>query len=83
MERLTHEKLGNSYALKNPAENEIGAFKNYNTFSAYLIAVNKLGAYEDTGLSPEDVEQMKHEYFDAVVEVERLRKELEGTDELM
>ena len=77
MERLTHEKLGNSYGLKNPAA------KNYNTFYAYLIAVNKLGAYEDTGLSPEDVEQMKHEYFDAVVEVERLRKELEGADELM
>ena len=83
MERLTHEKLGNSYGLKNPAANEVGAFKDYNTFYAYLIAVNKLGAYEDTGLSPEEVEKMLHEYFDLVVEVDRLRKELEGTDELM
>lgn len=78
MERLTHEKLGNSYCLKNPDANKVGAFKDYNTFYAYLIAVNKLGAYEDTGLSPEEVERMKHEYFDLVVEVDRLRKEKQG-----
>lgn len=39
--------------------------------------IQRLGKYEDTGLSPEEVERMEHEYFDLVVEVEKLRKELE------
>lgn len=55
----------------------------YTADCTYKTLCGKLGAYEDTGLSPEEVEQMKHEYFDLVVEVDRLRKELEGTDELM
>lgn len=61
MERLTHEKLGSSYCLKNDKANVVGAFKDYDTFYAYLVAINRLGEYEDTGLKPKEIRQLKME----------------------
>lgn len=66
MERLTNEKLGNSYGLRNTQANVVGAFKDYETFYEYLIAINRLGEYEDTGLSPDGVVELKEKYNKAI-----------------
>ena len=47
MERLTREKLGSSYPLKNPASAKIGLFTDYDGFFAFFEAVNRLGEIED------------------------------------
>lgn len=52
MERLTY-KLGGQYGLENKASAKAGLFTDYDGFYAYLVAVNKLGEYEDTGITPE------------------------------
>lgn len=46
MERLTY-KLGNHYGLNDEASSKVGLFTDYDGFYAYLVAVNKLGRYED------------------------------------
>lgn len=50
----------------------------YTADCTYKTLCGKLGAYEDAGLSPEEVERMKQAYFEAVVELDKLKKELEG-----
>lgn len=60
MERLTF-KLGNSYGLEDKASSKVGLFTDYDGFYAYLVSTNRLGAYEDTGLTPEEIEQLKDE----------------------
>lgn len=54
MERLTF-KLGNSYGLEDKASSKVGLFTDYDGFYAYLVSTNRLGAYEDTGLTPEEI----------------------------
>lgn len=61
MERLTHKKFGSSYGLRNEKANVVGVFKDYDTFYAYLIAINRLGEYEDTGLDPKEIRKLKIE----------------------
>lgn len=84
MERLTNRnQYGRAY-FKQCFEEPCCGYGCKDADCLYIDRVcEQLAAYEDTGLSPEEVERMKHEYFDFVVEVERLRKELDGTDELM
>ena len=58
MERLTF-KLGNSYGLEDKASSKVGLFTDYDGFYAYLVSTNRLGAYEDTGLTPDEVIEYK------------------------
>ena len=60
MERLTF-KLGNSYGLEDKASSKVGLFTDYDGFYAYLVSTNRLGAYEDTGLTPEEIMVMQKE----------------------
>ena len=60
MERLTF-KLGDSnpsYGLADKASAKPGLFTDYDGFFAHLLATHRLGQYEDTGLTPEDVAEM-------------------------
>lgn len=69
MERLTEEKqLGPWASLKDHAEAIPGAFANYDCLMAHMTAVTRLKAYEDTGLTPEEID-MDHE---AAEELRRL-----------
>lgn len=69
MERLTEEKqLGPWASLKDHAEAIPGAFANYDCLIAHMTAVTRLKAYEDTGLTPSEVD-MDHE---AAEELRRL-----------
>ena len=69
MERLTEEKqLGPWASLKDHAEAIPGAFANYDCLMAHMTAVTRLKAYEDTGLTPSEVD-MDHE---AAEELRRL-----------
>lgn len=47
MERLTGQKIGQSYPLKDKASSKVGLFTDYDGFYAYFEAVNRLGAIED------------------------------------
>ena len=60
MERLTF-KLGNSYGLEDKASSKVGLFTDYDGFYAYLVSTNRLGAYEDTGLTPEEIISIQKE----------------------
>lgn len=78
MDRLTY-KLGNDYGLHDKATVKIGLFKDYDVFFAYKKAVDKLGAYEDTGLTPEQIPEMSQMFRDKCEEVNRLEnKTCEG-----
>ena len=56
MERLTEEKqIGPWASLKDKAEAIPGAFANYDCLMAHMTAVTRLKAYEDTGLTPEEI----------------------------
>ncbi len=57
MERLTY-KLGEHYGLSEKASARPRLFTDYDGFFAYLTAVNKLGKYEDTGFTPEEVQNL-------------------------
>jgi len=57
MERLTF-KLGEqnpSYGLVDKASAKPGLFTDYDGFYAHLLANHRLGQYEDTGLTPEEI----------------------------
>ena len=69
MERLTY-KLGNHYGLNDKASSKVGLFTNYDGFYAYLVAVDKLGRYEDLAyqdglVSVETYQQSLIRYIDA------------------
>lgn len=62
MERLTEEHKFCVFAsLKDKKLAQVGAFKDYETFYAVMIAMNKLYEYENTGLEPKEVEKLKHD----------------------
>ena len=59
MERLTKETIGCfKYDLKNH-KHEVGEFATYDAFFNYSMAVKRLGEYEDTGLEPEEIIELK------------------------
>lgn len=59
LERITKKALGCfEYDLKD-YKHKIGEFNDYDTFFDYHMAVKRLGEYEDTGLSPEDIDKLK------------------------
>lgn len=58
MERLTEKSLGCfQYSLKDH-EAKTGEFAHYDTFFDYNMAVKRLGEYEDTGLTPEEIKSL-------------------------
>ena len=60
MDRLTY-KLGEqnpSYGLVDKASAKPGLFTDYDGFYAHLLATHRLGAYEDTGLTPAEVAEL-------------------------
>ena len=64
MERLTEEKqIGPWASLKDKAEAIPGAFANYDCLMAHMTAVTRLKAYEDTGLTPDEIRAMQEEHF--------------------
>ena len=57
MERLTY-RLGEqnpTYGIVDKASDKIGLFTGYDGFYAHLVAIHRLGQYEDTGKTPEQV----------------------------
>lgn len=63
MERLTY-RLGEqnpSYGLVDKASAKPGLFTDYDGFYAHLQASHRLGQYEDTGLTPEEISAMQAE----------------------
>lgn len=57
MERLTEEmQIGPFASLKDKAESVPGAFNTYDCFYAHAVAVTRLKQYEDTGLTPEEIQ---------------------------
>lgn len=65
MERLTEEKqIGPWASLKDKAEAIPGAFANYDCLMAHMTAVTRLKAYEDTGLTPEEVSTLVKDWSD-------------------
>lgn len=59
MDRLTEPTVGCFlYQLKDHKAVP-GEFGTYEAFFDYSMAVRKLGQYEDTGLTPEEVTEMK------------------------
>lgn len=61
MERLTKPTIGCfKYGLSN-FEHKPKEFADYDAFYAYNMAVKRLGEYEDTGLTPEEIENLKIE----------------------
>src|SRR5574344_1489848 len=62
MDRLTEEtQLGPFASLKDKAEAKPGAFHDYDCLYAHMVAVTQLKAYEDTGLSPADIADLRNE----------------------
>ena len=58
MDRLTEKTVGCfQYALKDHKA-EVGEFGTYEAFFDYSVAVKKLGEYEDTGLTPNDIKRL-------------------------
>ena len=57
MDRLTFclGKTNRTYGLKDKASAKVGLFTDYDGFIAHLQATNRLGQYEDTGLTPEEI----------------------------
>lgn len=61
MERLTKPTIGCfKYGLSN-FEHKPKEFADYDAFYAYNMAVKRLGEYEETGLTPEEIEDLKIE----------------------
>ena len=59
MERLTErDEYGNYDIIKCPSENFVGDL-NFNELNAVTEALNKLGKYENTNLSPAEIERLK------------------------
>lgn len=59
--RLTEKTIGCfKYDLAN-FEHKVRDFADYDAFFAYNMAVKKLGEYEDTGLSPEEIFNLQAE----------------------
>lgn len=58
MERLTESALGCFKFMLKDFKSEVGDFGRYDAFFAYCQAVSKLGEYEDTGLTPEEVAEL-------------------------
>ena len=66
MKRMTEEKqIGPWASLKDKAEAIPGAFANYDCLMAHMTAVTRLKAYEDTELTPEEID-MDHEAAEAL-----------------
>ena len=60
MERLTKPTIGCfKYGLSN-FEHKPKEFADYDAFYAYNMAVKRLGEYEDTGLTPGEIDGFKH-----------------------
>lgn len=59
MERLTENKIGNSYPLKDNASSKVGLFTDYDGFYAYFEAVNRLGEIEDILGDEYDLDRLK------------------------
>jgi hypothetical protein len=56
--RLTEKTIGTfEYDLKDH-KHEVGEFGTYEAFYNYSIAIKQLGKYEDTGLTPEEVQEI-------------------------
>jgi len=57
MERLTFNlgKYNPSYGLVDKASAKPGLFTDYDGFYAHLLATYRLGQFEDTGLTPEEI----------------------------
>lgn len=69
MERLTKPTIGCfKYGLSN-FEHKPKEFADYDAFYAYNMAVKRLGEYEDTGLTPEEIENLKDQSAADVEEV--------------
>lgn len=82
MERLTNRNKDGGAYFKQCFEEPCCGYGCKNADCPYIERVCKqLAAYEDTGISPEEVERMKHAYFEAVVELDKLKKELGDRDE--
>ena len=65
MNRLTEEKqIGPFASLKDKAEAKPGAFADYDCLYAHMLAVTRLKAYEDTGLTPEEIMAIKEKQAD-------------------
>lgn len=56
-ERLTY-KVAGSAGLKDKASAKVSLFTDYDGWFAYHVATNRLAAYEDSGLSPEEVQEL-------------------------
>lgn len=59
MERLTENKIGNSYPLKDKSSSKTGLFTDYDGFYAYFEAVNRLGDIEDILGNDYDLELLR------------------------
>ena len=69
MERLTKPTIGCfKYGLSN-FNHKPREFADYDAFYAYNMAVKRLGEYEDTGLTPEEIENLKDQSASDVAEV--------------
>lgn len=59
MDRLTEKTIGCfEYDLKNH-KHVVGEFSSYDTFYNYSTAVKRLGQYEDTGFTPEEINSLR------------------------
>ena len=77
MDRLTEKTIGCfEYDLKDH-EHVIGEFSTYDAFYAYSMAVKRLGQYEDTGLTPEEIAGLQEEALDVRPEVKWFAGEME------
>lgn len=73
MERLTiRTPKGAALKMNDTYSNESAARKDL--MRRYRIAVDRLAAYEDTGLEPEEVEQLKGEVFGLKMDKQELEK---------
>ena len=71
MERLTEKSVGCfEYALKDHKAVP-GEFGTYDAFFDYSMAVKRLGHYEDSGLEPEEIKELRELCTDEVAELAR------------
>lgn len=59
MERLTENKLGQSYPLKDKASSKVSLFTDYDGFYAYFEAINRLGCIEDVLGDEYDLDRLR------------------------
>lgn len=59
MERLTENKIGVSYPLKDKAASKVGLFTDYDGFYAHFEAINRLGEIEDILGEEYDLDYLK------------------------